>query len=151
MHASSVSLCSLNLSLLFVSLYVSLLLCLSRCLCLLSLSRSLSLLFLSLIHRHTVTCTIQIQWLLTGEPQPLSAALSEQNLFLPVRMRNARSGAAAGAPETLQNRLPSVEAESWNNEKLSLNSQFLPPALLRTGSFAFSLDANSPTRCKAKY
>lgn len=53
-----------------------------------------------------------------------------------------------GAPEGLQNRLPSVEAESRNNEKLSVNSLLLPPALLQTGSFAFSLDANSPTRCK---
>lgn len=49
-------------------------------------------------------------------------------------------------PET-QSCLQSVEAGSGNNEKLSVNSQILSPTLLRTGSFAFSLEANSPTQC----
>lgn len=140
------SLCSLNLSPLFVSLHVSLILCLSRCLSFISIWVSVFLVSLSHSHAHSHLHnpdSMVIDW---G-----AAAPSEQNLFLPVRMRNAKSGTAAGAPETLQNRLPSVEAESWNNEKLSVNSRFLPPAPLRTGSFAFSLDANSPTHCKAKY
>ena len=49
------------------------------------------------------------------------------------------------APDTLQNCLPSMEAESRNNEKLSVNSHLLPPALLQTGFFAFSLDVNLNT------
>lgn len=48
----------------------------------------------------------------------------------------------------MQSCLPSVEAGSGNNEKLSVNSQLLPPALLRIGSFAFSLEADSSTQCK---
>lgn len=47
----------------------------------------------------------------------------------------------------MQSCLRSVEAGSGNNEKLSVNSQLLPPALLPTGFFAFSLGANSPTQC----
>lgn len=141
------SLCSLRLSLIFVSLHVPRILCLSMWL-------SFSYLCLS-YHSHTHTRSLtqsrfNSYWL-NREPEPPAHSPVRANLFLPVWLRNARSGAAAGAPETLQSCLPSVEAESGNNEKLSVNSRFLPPALLRTGSFAFSLDANSPTRCKAKY
>lgn len=50
-------------------------------------------------------------------------------------------------PET-QSCLPSVEVGFGNNEKLSVNSQLPPPALLRIGSFAFRGKVNSPTRCK---
>lgn len=111
-----------------------------------SLSLSLSL-FLSLCLSHALTPnSIVIDGLRSPRPFPQSCQSRTSFSFVP--LRNARSRAAAGASETLQNRLPSVEAESRNNEKLSANSRFLPPALLRTGSFAFRLDVNSPTRCK---
>lgn len=137
----------LCISLTFVSVHIPFILCLSMCL-------SFSYLCLS-HHSHTHTWSLtqskfNSYWL-NGEPETPARSPVRANLFLPAWLRNARSGAAAGAPETLQSCLPSVEAESGNNEKLSVNFRFLPPALLRTGSFAFSLDANSPTRCKAKY
>ena len=108
----------------------------------------ISVSLITLIHTRSLTQSKFNSYWLNGEPEPPAHSPVRANLFLPVWLRNARSGAAAGAPETLQSCLPSVEAESGNNEKLSVNSRFLPPALLRTGSFAFSLDANC---CKAKY
>lgn len=98
-------------------------------------SNSVSLLCISLshtLHSHT--------------PNPkaadgsgsLPAALSGQSHLCPGGLRNARSGAAVGTSEMLQNCLQSVAVESGNDEKLSVNSRLQPPALLQTGSLAFS-------------
>lgn len=68
----------------------------------------------------------------------LPAALSGQSHLCPGGLRNARSGAVVGTSEMLQNCLQSVAVESGNDEKLSVNSRLQPPALLQTGSLAFS-------------
>lgn len=128
----------LSLFVLFLSvspIYVSICICLILCLSV-SLSLSVSVSFISVCHSGTPN-SIGLDWpgICCPFPQALPSALSKQNLLLSVQLRNVRSG-AAGAPEMLQNCLPSVEAESGNNEKLS-NSQLLPPALLRLHRLQF--------------
>lgn len=121
------------------SLHVSLLLHIPLLFFLLSLYLSVSF-SVSLTHPQSHTPNI----IGTQELQPPPISLSGQNLLYSVRLRNARSGAAAGVSEMPQNCLPSVRAESQNNEKLSVNFRLLPPALLRNRLLCLQLRCKFP-------
>ena len=127
-----------------ISLSVSVL-WLPRCLSFSGLCLCLGV-FLCVSPPHAHSRALYLQSLLTGlrAPAPSCSPVRAEPPS-PCSAEKGQVQSCCRAPDTLQNCLPSMEAESRNNEKLSVNSHLLPPALLQTGFFAFSLDVNFNT------